>query len=161
MKRNSTRLSRRFRVADLTGVIWTAVIMGWACTGTCWAVQEPKPITPAPVEETRVSKRSRRGQPVRAAGAVAGARKELRDLESKTGVATMIATVESLDELSIETEAERMAKESGIEGIFILISKMEKKIQVLVSRRYLGEMMKRQARRNPHDVHRGVSPRRL
>ena len=37
-----------------------------------------------------------------------------------------------------------MAKESGIEGLFILISKLEKKIQVLVSRRYLGETMKQQ-----------------
>ncbi len=37
-----------------------------------------------------------------------------------------------------------MAKESGIEGVFILISKKEKKIQVLVSHRFLGETMKRQ-----------------
>src|SRR5262249_53155249 len=58
--------------------------------------------------------------------------------------ATMIATVESLAERPIEYEAVRMAKESGIEGLFILIAKSEKLIEVLVSRRYLGETLRRQ-----------------
>ena len=56
----------------------------------------------------------------------------------------MIATAETLKGDSIENEAEQMAKESGIEGIFILISKAERKIQVLVSKKFLTEMMKRQ-----------------
>jgi glc operon protein GlcG len=37
-----------------------------------------------------------------------------------------------------------MAQESGIEGMFILIAKKQKLIEVLVSRRYLGETLKRQ-----------------
>ena len=56
----------------------------------------------------------------------------------------MISTVETLGDRSIADEAPRMAKASGIEGIFVLISKKEKKIQVLVSHRYLGETMKRE-----------------
>ena len=55
----------------------------------------------------------------------------------------MIATVESVGERSIEEVAPGMAMQSGIEGLFILISKKERKIQVLVSHRLLGETMKR------------------
>ena len=63
----------------------------------------------------------------------------------------MIATVESLGERSIE-ELKRpsMARESGIEGVFILISKKERKIQVLVSQRYPGRDDEASARRDPN-----------
>lgn len=111
--------------------------------GSAFAAQAPKQRPAAPVEETR-SSNIRDAAGLFGAEAVAAAREKLRDVESKTGVATMIATAETLKGASIENEAERMAKESGIEGIFILISKAEKKIQVLVSRKFLTEMMKRQ-----------------
>jgi glc operon protein GlcG len=58
-------------------------------------------------------------------------------------VPATIATVETLSGHPIEEEAPRMAREAGLEGIFILISKQEKKIQVLVSHQFLGETMKR------------------
>ncbi len=79
------------------------------------AAQVPGPGATAPVEETRASN-IRDAAGLFEPDAVAAARKELRELESKTGVATMIATVEALGERSIEDEAPRMARESGIEG---------------------------------------------
>jgi len=111
--------------------------------GSTVAAQAPKQRTAEPVEETR-SSNIRDAAGLFSARAVAAARESLRNVESKANVATLIATVETLGGASIENEAERMAKESGIEGMFILISKAEKKIQVLVSRRFLSEMMKRQ-----------------
>ena len=53
-----------------------------------------------------------------------------------------------------------MAKESGIEGIFILISKKEKKIQVLGVAALSGRNDEAAARRDPNGLHRRVSPRR-
>ncbi len=101
------------------------------------AAQVPKRAESTPVEETR-SSNLRDAAGLFGAQPIAAARKELRDLESKTGVPTIIATVETLDERPIEDEAPIMARESGIEGIFILISKKERRIQVIVSHRYLG-----------------------
>ena len=63
--------------------------------------QVPGPAATAPVEETRASNIRDDGRAVQAPRP-SQPRKELRDLESKTGVATMIATVETLDERSIE-----------------------------------------------------------
>jgi uncharacterized protein GlcG (DUF336 family) len=122
-------------------VISASIVMGWVSARS--AAQVPKPGSPARVEETRVSDVHDSAK-LFGDAAVAAARTELRSFESKTGVASMIATVETLESRPIETEAQSMAKESGIEGLFILISKMEKKIQVLVSQRYLGETLKRQ-----------------
>jgi glc operon protein GlcG len=116
---------------------------------SCWVVttsiaQEPKrAASSAPVEETRTSD-VHDAAGFFGAAAVASARNELRELESKTKVPTIIATVETLSGRPIEDEAHRMAVESGIEGIFTLISKKERGIQVLVSRRYLGPTMKQQ-----------------
>jgi uncharacterized protein GlcG (DUF336 family) len=107
------------------------------------AAQAPKRAVATPVEETR-SSNVRDAAELFGAGAIAAARKELRDLESRIGVPTTIATVETLSGKAIEDEAPRMAKESGLEGVFILITKNERKIQVLVSHKLLGETLKRQ-----------------
>jgi uncharacterized protein GlcG (DUF336 family) len=120
----------------VTVVITGAILIGWL--GNSCATQLPKA-----VEETRSSDIHDAAR-LFGDAAVASARAELRSFESKTGVASMIATVETLDGHSIEKEAQTTAKKSGIDGLFILISKADKKIQVLVSRRYPGETLRRQ-----------------
>jgi glc operon protein GlcG len=117
-------------------VIAAAVFTG--CFGNSWASQLPKA-----VEETRFSDVHDSAK-LFGDRAIAVARAGLRSIESKTGVASMIATVVSLDGRSLENEAQATAKKSGIEGLFILISKADKKIQVLVSRRYAGAILRRQ-----------------
>jgi uncharacterized protein GlcG (DUF336 family) len=67
---------------------------------------------------------------------VAAARKELRRIEHEMNVSTVIETVETLKRESIEKAAERLARHSGIQGIFILIAKKEHTIEVLVSHRF-------------------------
>jgi len=69
-------------------------------------------------------------------GATAAARKELQRIERETNLATIIETVDTLKGLKIDDEAHRRAEHSGIQGIFTLISKKEKKFEVLVSRKY-------------------------
>ncbi len=130
------------RYPRLCALAVLAAILPPCVPGEC-AAQVPKPAATTPVEETRASD-VHDAAGLFGADAIASARKQLRDFESKTGVATMISTVETLGDQSIADEAPRMAKASGIEGIFVLISKKEKKIQVLVSHRYLGETMKRE-----------------
>jgi uncharacterized protein GlcG (DUF336 family) len=140
MMQKTARPRRRYRRPYLLAAL-AAIPAAW--TPAAAAAQVPKPAAATPVEETRASD-IRDAAGLFKAGAIAAARKELRDLESKTSVPTVIATVEALNERSIDDEAPRMAKESGSEGIFILISKKDRKIQVLVSHRYPGETLKRQ-----------------
>ena len=127
------------------GTACAAVALGVILTAwvSAPAAQVPKNAAAATVEETRASD-VRDGAGLFQAETIAAARKELRDEENKTGVATVIATIETLADRPIEDEARRMATEAGTEGIFILISKKEKKIQVLTSHRYPGETLKRQ-----------------
>jgi glc operon protein GlcG len=70
--------------------------------------------------------------------AIAAARKELLRIERETKVATAIQTVESLQGKSIAEAASLAARQSGIHGIFVLIAKKETKIEILVSKRYMG-----------------------
>ncbi len=136
----TTKLPRRAgRAVALLAL--SAVLSDGAATRS--SAQEPKHAVSAAVEETRASE-VHDAAGLFGAGAVAAARKELRDIETKTKVATIIATVQALEGRSIEDEAVRMAVESGIDGVFTLISKNDRAIQVLVSRRYLGETLKRQ-----------------
>ena len=131
----------RFRICTLPGCAALAAFLA-AMPPAPIAAQVPKRPATALVEETRTSN-LRDDAKLFGASAIAAARTKLRDVESKTGVATMIATVESVGDRSIEELAPEMARQSGIEGVFILISKKERKIQVLVSHRLLGETMKR------------------
>ncbi len=140
MRQSSVEAPRLCRGALMVAAL--AAVLGHFA-GSALAAQVPKQRTTAPVEETRLSN-IRDAAGLFSAEAVAAAREALRNIETKTGAATMIATTETLKGASIENEAELLAKESGIEGIFILISKAERKIQVLVSKKFLTEMMKRQ-----------------
>jgi uncharacterized protein GlcG (DUF336 family) len=140
MKQRTPVLRRR--IWTLPGVAALAALLA-ASPSAPIAAQVPKRAVTTPVEETRSSNLRDDARLFRAP-AIATARTKLRVLESKTGVATLIATIESLNERSIEELAPSMARESGIEGVFILISKNERKIQVLVSHRFLGGTMKRQ-----------------
>jgi glc operon protein GlcG len=64
------------------------------------------------------------------------ARKELRRIERETNVATVIRAVESLRGQKLAEAATRAARQSEIEGIFILIARSEKEIELLVSKKY-------------------------
>jgi glc operon protein GlcG len=68
--------------------------------------------------------------------ATAAAREELERIEREKHVATLIETIDSLGSLKLVDEATRRAERSGIHGIFVLIPKKEKKIELLVSRIY-------------------------
>ena len=68
--------------------------------------------------------------------AAQAARKELERIERETGVATVIQTVESLRGQKIEAAAIRAARQSEIQGIYVLIAKNEKEIELLVSKKY-------------------------
>jgi uncharacterized protein GlcG (DUF336 family) len=70
-------------------------------------------------------------------GAVKAARKELERIERETNVATVIQTVESLGGQKIDAAAVRAARRSEIQGIYILIAKNEKEIELLVSKKFL------------------------
>jgi glc operon protein GlcG len=72
------------------------------------------------------------------AGATEGARKALRQIEQETHVATVIQTVESLKGQKIAEAAMRAARHAAIEGIFVLIAKNDKTIELLVSKNYLA-----------------------
>jgi uncharacterized protein GlcG (DUF336 family) len=68
--------------------------------------------------------------------AAQAARKDLERIERETGVATVIQTVESLGGQKIEAAAIRAARQSEIQGIYVLIAKNEKEIELLVSKKY-------------------------
>jgi uncharacterized protein GlcG (DUF336 family) len=68
--------------------------------------------------------------------AIAAAQRELERVERETGVATVIETVNTLDDKPVNEVASRLARQSGIQGIFALIARKEKSIDVLVSRKY-------------------------
>ncbi len=59
----------------------------------------------------------------------------LREIESKSGVPTIVETVDSLRGKSVDEVAVSLAKRSGMSGLFVLISKRETKIEVLPSHR--------------------------
>jgi glc operon protein GlcG len=65
--------------------------------------------------------------------AIAAAHKELERVERETGVATIIQTVESIGGRTIDEAAVRLARQSGIHGIFTLIARREAKIEVLAA----------------------------
>jgi glc operon protein GlcG len=64
------------------------------------------------------------------------ARQELERIEREKKVATVIETVDSLGGLTLVDEATRRAERSSVHGIFVLIPKKEKKLELLVSRAY-------------------------
>ncbi len=70
------------------------------------------------------------------AGAIAAAERRLRAIEKETQVATRIETIESLKGEPVDAVASKLARLSGIQGIFVLIARKESKIEALVSHRF-------------------------
>jgi uncharacterized protein GlcG (DUF336 family) len=72
--------------------------------------------------------------------AVLAARKELERIEHETNLATVIQTVESLKGQKIEAAALLLARHSQIQGVYVLIAKNEKEIELLVSKKYQSSL---------------------
>lgn len=68
--------------------------------------------------------------------AIRSSREALGKLEISTGVATLIETVETLKGEDIDEVAVRLARRSGLKGVFILIARKESRIEVLASKAY-------------------------
>src|SRR4051794_624240 len=68
--------------------------------------------------------------------AVRQAQAKLDHIEQVNGINTTIETIESLQGEDIDSATIRHARESGVQGIYILIPKKEHKIEVEVSRAY-------------------------
>jgi uncharacterized protein GlcG (DUF336 family) len=89
-----------------------------------------------PPEMTGVASDVRDNAGMFSAEAVRRAREALTALEKSTGVAALIETIATLGGEPIDTVALRLARRSGLRGVFVLIAKQESKIEVLVSRSY-------------------------
>ncbi len=64
--------------------------------------------------------------------------------EAAHRVPTVIETIDSLDGEPLRDAAVRRAQESGIQGVFVLVTKAERKIYVSDFRRFLGEARREQ-----------------
>ena len=71
-----------------------------------------------------------------AADAIASASRELERIAGATGAATIIETIDTLKGEPADKVAVRLAEHSGIHGVFILIARKERKLEVLASRHY-------------------------
>ena len=66
--------------------------------------------------------------------AIRDAGESLRKLAQETGVTAVVETVDSLNGEAVEEVAVRLARRSAIKGIFILVARRDKKLEVLASR---------------------------
>jgi glc operon protein GlcG len=80
------------------------------------------------------------------ADAVKKAREELSRFDREYHVPVVIETVESLRGEPVEEAATRLARASGREGIFVLLSKADTKIETLVSRPFRDVLSRSDAR---------------
>jgi glc operon protein GlcG len=71
-----------------------------------------------------------------AADAIATANRELERIERATGAAIIIETIDTLKGETADKVAIKLAERSGIHGVFILIVRKERKLEVLASRHY-------------------------
>src|SRR5262245_53896282 len=71
---------------------------------------------------------------------VAKSKSILEEAEKTSGIATVIETIPSLRGGSIDSIALEHARESKGHGIFILIAREDRKIEVLVSREFEGAL---------------------
>jgi glc operon protein GlcG len=136
----------RFLTADSRSSRAKSAALALAAGLACWApaqagAQEVKSAATAP-RATKLHSDIRDSAKLFGPAAVAAARQELERIERETYVATIIETVESLKQGKIDVQAHREAERSGIHGIFALIAKQEKSIEVLVSRGYSGALTK-------------------
>ncbi|MFO0892031.1 MAG: heme-binding protein [Isosphaeraceae bacterium] len=70
--------------------------------------------------------------------AVRSARESLAKIEKSIGAPVLIETIESLEGDEIDEVAARRARRAGSQGIFVLVSRKESKLEVLPSRRYVA-----------------------
>lgn len=112
--------------------LWTvaALAVGLSAIGGLAAAQEPGPGAGRPTAEIR----DRAG--LFGADAIASARGELTRVARETGASIIIETVDSLQGERADRFAVDLARRSGIRGVFILIARKERKLEVLGSGRY-------------------------
>jgi glc operon protein GlcG len=112
-----------------------AILAALACwIGATAVAQEPAPAAVNPRDQ-KVTSDIIDAANLFSADAVAAGRTELHRIEGETRLATVIETIDSLKGARLVDEATRRAQRSGIRGIFILIPKQERSIELLVSRR--------------------------
>ena len=75
-------------------------------------------------------------RPLLPADAIASAKGELQRIARETGASIIIETVESLEGEPADRVAVGLARRSGIRGVFILIARKERKLEVLGSGHY-------------------------
>jgi uncharacterized protein GlcG (DUF336 family) len=136
MNSSNSKATRRFTVPKRAAVVLT-VLFCWA--GRPAIAQEAKPQSASHDQKALVSDVEDTAK-LFGAEAVASARKELRRIESETKVATIIETIETLKGGTIDDETHRVAERRGIQGVFALITKKEKHIEILVSSKYAGAL---------------------
>jgi glc operon protein GlcG len=129
--------------------------IAWSAALALWAVVDHDSRVESRAQELKVESRTQELKPDRlqlpivrptsevrdtaglfGAGAITAAERRLRTIEKETQVATRIETVATLGGELIDDLAGRQARQSGIQGIFVLIARKESKIEVLVSRRF-------------------------
>ncbi len=71
-----------------------------------------------------------------AADAIATATRELDRIERASGAAIIIETLDTLKGDPADKAAIRLAERSGIDGVFVLIARKERKLEILASRHY-------------------------
>lgn len=128
--------------ATLLGEAWPPMLVILAFLALIAGCREVKAQLPGPREE-RDTEIAVKGLPdvrdnakVFDDEAIAASRKELRRIEHETSVAIVIETIETLKGEALDKAAERLARQTGIHGVFILIAKKEHEIDVLASRHY-------------------------
>jgi len=131
MNRRIENVERRTRAwrpalalaAGLVGSIGLAMPIG---TGAVVLAQEPG----------RATVEIRDGAGLFGADAIAAARRELERAAHETGASIVIETVASLDGEPADRVAVSHARRSGIRGLFVLIARKERKLEVLGSGHY-------------------------
>jgi uncharacterized protein GlcG (DUF336 family) len=71
-----------------------------------------------------------------AADAIATAGRELERIERASGASIIIETIDTLKDEAPDKVAVKLAERSGIHGVFVLIARKERKLEVLASRHY-------------------------
>ena len=98
-----------------------------------------EPVARAQEANVRISKKSsaiRDKAGLFAADTIAKANMELERIERGSGVTIIIETIETLKGEPADKVAIQLAQLSGTHGVFVLISRKERKLEVLVSRQY-------------------------
>jgi glc operon protein GlcG len=107
-----------------------ALVVGLMGIGGIAPAQEPRPAAGRPTAEVR----DRAG--LFGADAIASARGELERVARETGASIIIETVDTLEGEPADRFAVGLARRSGIRGVFIVIARKERKLEVLGSGHY-------------------------